>query len=706
MGNFNQKSLVLALTMFLGEGIFNLPLVRRAVAAETPAAIVVPEVKVRPERETPGYAAPTGTTGTKTDVPLRDVPQAVNVITRELIEDQGALSAKDALRNVPGLTIQGGEGGTTSDTFTLRGFRSSTDIFLDGVRDDGDYFRDLSNIERIEVLKGPASVLYGRGSSGGLVNFVTRTPQAAPVRAFELNYGSFDSKRASADFAGPLGDAALSYRLTGAIESSQSHRDSYFLDRKTVAPAVAWQPNADTRVLLQGEYLDDKRLWDGGIPSVGGRPASVPINTFYGSPNDELRNELGRGTLTLEHRLSPAWSVRNVLRYTNLDTDGIRTIPRGVRSVGGVLRVDRSDLLSNRKKDALFNQLEAVHRADYAGLSHVLLIGVELGRQKNDSKAISRAVASAPLFNPAPFVHAPFGAPTSSSVAESDILGVYVQDQVSLSKHWKALVGLRYDSFDTEVRNRIANTTLSRKDSAWSPRGGLVWQPTDASAFYANYSRSFQPSAENLFLNAANVVLEPESTTGYETGAKLDFLGGQLTTNVALFRLERENIRTTDPADPTRQVNAGVQRTNGLELEVSGRIAPGWNVYGGYALLDSRIVKSNTVTGGIPLQGKRPLNTPRHSVSLWSTYKLASGFGFGGGLRHVGERFGRDDNTITLPSYVVLDAALFYEQKGYGVALNLANLTDKVYYESVNFVGQSAFPGAPRSVMLTLRLKF
>ena len=256
------------------------------------------------------------------------------------------------------------------------------------------------------------------------------------------------------------------------------------------------------------------------------------------------------------------------------------------------------------------------------------------------------------------------------------------------------------------MKTRLLNTTLSRSDKGFSPRAGLVWQPTEAIAFYASYSQSFQPSGENLALNAANAVLEPEKTRGYEAGSKLDFLDGRLSANAALFRLERTNIKVTDPNDPIRQINAGVQRTDGFELTITGEPARGWKLYAGYAYLDAKIVESTTVVAGIPLQGKTALNTPRHSASLWSTYKFPSGFGVGVGVNHVGERFGRDDNSVSLPTYTTVDGLFFYEQKHYEVALNVRNLTDRRYFESVNFGGGSNFPGVPLSAVLTLRVKF
>jgi catecholate siderophore receptor len=679
-------------------------------------AQVLPEINVQTTQEADtGYQPLTTTTAAKIDAPLRDIPQTVNVIPEKLIQDQAAQSMQDALKNVPGVSFHIGDG--QRDQFYIRGFDAIGDLFVDGIRDDALYYRDLSNVERIEVVKGPAAVLYGRGSSGGIINRITKKPGVS-VRDVEVTLGSYDKKRAAFDIGETLGEAAA-FRLTGAVEDSGSFRDEGFLERESIAPSLSFQFTEDTRLLLQVEKLHDRRITDMGIPAFRGKPANVNRDTYYGvadaEDNDYSDSDVLSGRATLEHKFSDNVTLRNVFGTYNYELDRKNTFGQIVNESTQRVRLFHGE--TRRQDDGWFNQLELTQKAELAGMQHQLLYGVEVGRQYKDLQVWNYGVRpEVPLFNPGQPALSAFGprpaTPTANNLTTLKVTSAYVQDLLTLSEHWKALVGLRHDKFEQIVDDRRA-ADRDRTDSEWSPRAGLVFQPTAWQSYYVSYSRSFQPSGEVLAFTASQAEMAPEETTNIEIGTKLDFLGGRLSTTAALFHLERENIKNTDPV--TRAlVPVGTQRTRGLELTLTGELAPGWQVYAGYAHLDARITESiatqttNTTPGVVvPLEGNRAALTPQNSANLWLMRDLGQGFSVGGGFNYVGDRYASPDNTVTLDSYLTLDAAAIYRSKQYDVALNLKNLTDEEYFVSGHGASNNLnAPGAPRTAELTLRLHF
>lgn len=688
------------------------PLTLAVACAWLPPALAdsqLPEVAVQAGREAASYQAEVAVSATKTPAPLRDIPQTINVVTERQLQDQGARSLQDALRTVPGVGLSHGDG--QRDQVTIRGFSAIGDQFVDGFRDDALYFRDLSNIERIEVVKGPAAVLYGRGSSGGLINRISKKPGGSQ-REVELVVGSDDLRRLGLDLAERLGEAA-SVRLTGAVEDSGSYRSQGFVKRENIAPSLAFRLGADTRVLLQAEKLSDRRVTDMGVPALNGRPVDVPRETYYGSANaardDTTQSTVTAGAATIEHRFSPELSLRNAFRSYTYHLDRHSTIPGTVVGSGAsaTVRLNRSDV--TREDDGWFNQLELSQRL--AGdVGHQLLYGLEVGEQQKNQRFVRvNNLVTVALFNPV-LVPLPAysAAPATDSVGVMKVAGGYLQDLLTLSPHWKALLGLRYDIFRQEVDDRRAGQPdLARTDREWSPRAGIVFQPDHWQSYYLSWSRSFQPSGETLPQAANANELAPEETSSVELGSKLELFDGQASAALAVFELERSNIKTTDPANPARLVAVGVQRTRGAELSLQGQLARGWQVQAGYAYLDARIVRSNTVSGGVPLEGKRASLTPGHSGNLWLLHDLGGGFNIGGGVNYVGNRYAAPDNTVSLGSYVTADAALLYKSASYDLALNVKNLADKKYYVSAHGDANNLnLPGAPRSIEATLRMRF
>jgi catecholate siderophore receptor len=680
----------------------------------------LPEVKVQGNKDI-GYSPVFSTAATKSNAPLRDVPQTVNVIPKQLIRDQGARSMQDVLRNVPGVSMSNGDG--QRDQVTIRGFSAIADQFIDGIRDDALYFRDLSNIERVEVLKGPAAVLYGRGSSGGLINRVTKKPQAGTFGEVMVNFGSNDLRRTSFD-ANTSASENIDLRVTGAYEDSNSFRDQGFIERGSIAPSVSVKFSEDTKLLVQGEFAKDKRITDFGIPSFNGRPVDVPISTYYGSGNarrdDTTATEVASMTASLNHRFNDAFSVHNVTRYYTYDLDRNNTLPGGTVDTA-TLTVGRNRGKVRREEDGFFNQTDFTFKNALGGFKQEWLFGLEVGQQNKDQQSANQSnIDRVSIFNPGGKVAPPISAAVLNGDAAIpassvfDVLGVYMQDQVALTQEWKALLGIRFDSFmqDTEFARKLA--PLEREDNNWSPRVGLIWQPSESASHYVSYSKSYQPSGESFALAANNSANGPEQTENHEIGTKLDFLDGALSVTGALFNLERSNIKTIDPAKPTVLINVGKQRTNGLELTVNGRLPLGWDISTGYAYLDGRIMQSNSKQASpqtpvmqIPLEGNRPSLTPKHSAFVWAVKQLGSGFSAGGGLNYSDDRFASPSNAVVLPGYLTADLAAYYRSKRVDVALNLKNVTDKKYIVSGHGSNDNLLtPGAPREIQVTLTYKF
>lgn len=681
-----------------------------AAWAQQASEVVLDEVQVRSDRQPDsGYNPPTATSATKIEAPLRDIPQTVNVVPQSLLRDQVAQSMQDALKAVPGVGFSHGDG--QRDQVTIRGFSAIADQFVDGLRDDALYFRDLSNIEQIEVLKGPASVLYGRGSSGGLINRITKKP-GVNLSEVGLTLGRWNQRRGEFDLARAPQDSAVSYRLTGAVERADSYRDQQFLDRKALAASVLIKPSSDTSMLLQADYLKDSRLTDFGIPAYQGRPVNVSPGTYYGAANardvDVSRAEVASLGATLNHRISDSLSLRNALRYYDYSLDRNNTLVGSVNEKAMTASLTRGNV--QRDESGFFNQTELSQKLEFAGMKHQLLYGFEFGRQSKDLLSYSRAnVATVSLFNPVlPTLPLRIdGKPAADNHSVFKVASAYLQDLVTISPQWKALAGVRYDRFQQETHERQpGKPDLSRTDTAWSPRVGLVYQPSSAWSYYASWSKSFQPSGETFALAVNNAQLAPEKTTSQEVGVKWDLPDGKASVTASLFKLERTNIKSVDPTSNT-VVPLGVQRTNGLELTFAGEIAPTWQVWAGYAFLDGEMTTSPAVDSGRPVQGKRPTLTPRQSANLWVTKALGHGFGLGGGLNYVGARFANPGNTVTLPGYTTVDAMAYYRMGPWDVQLKLNNLLNRRYIVAGHGSSPNLnLPGAPRSAQVVARYRF
>lgn len=687
-----------------------LALISPALYAQTQAAsdTSLPMVTISASTD-PGYNPPIATGATKIEAPLRDIPQTVNVIPQALLRDQGALSLQDVLKSVPGVGLSTGDG--QRDQVSIRGFSAIADQFIDGLRDDALYYRDLSNIEQIEIIKGPASVLYGRGSSGGMINRVTKKP-GANVSEATLQAGSWGQKRGQFDLARNHAGSGVAWRITGAVEDADSYRDQQFLEREALAPSAQFKLGANTSLLLQAEYLHDKRVTDFGLPSYQGKPVDVAPSTYYGAANakdfDFSEARVAALGFTLEHHFNQKLSLRNAFRHYDYRLDRNNTLPGSVNETAKTVSLTRGNVLRN--EDGWFNQTELTQNLELGGMQHQLLYGLEIGKQNKDQVVRSQAnAATVSLYNPvAPVV--PFtagGNPTANNLGVFSVASAYAQDLVTLAANWKALAGVRYDHFEQENRERrVGVPNMARTDVAWSPRAGLVYQPAAGQSYYASFSRSFQPSGETFTLVASNANLAPEVTTNKEVGAKFDLMDGRATAGLSLFRLQRTNMKATDPAT-SRVISMGTQRSDGLELTLAGDLGNGWKAWSGYSWLGGRMVASVARDDGQAVQGKRPTLTPEHSANAWLSKELTGNIGVGAGVNYVGDRFANPGNTVTLAGYTAADAMVYYRTKALDLQLNVLNLFDREYIVSGHGSSKHLMlPGAPRSFRVTARYRF
>ncbi|PND33977.1 TonB-dependent receptor [Achromobacter sp. HZ01] len=675
--------------------------------SETSAA-TLPAVSVYGIDDTSqSYNPPDSSSATKIDAPLRDIPQTVNVVPAQVMRDQHANSLQDALKNVPGVSFSSGDG--QRDQVSIRGFTAIADQYVDGFRDDALYYRDLSNVERVDVIKGPAAVLYGRGSSGGLINRITKKP-GEDITQLGLSYGSWNDRRLELDLGRATESGSMAWRLTGAVEKGDSYRDKQFLDRKAIAPSAMLRLGEDTTFLIQTEFLEDRRVTDFGIPAYRGRPVDVDPSTYYGAENardvDYTQARVQSYAGTLNHRFNGTWSLRNATRYYHYTLDRNNTLPGVVNEAAQTVTLNRSNV--RREEHGWTNQTELTQRAQWGSVSHEILYGVEVGQQNKDLVNYSaNNVATVDLFDPVlPTLPMQVGGrPSADNLGRFNTLGLYVQDMVSLGEHWKMLGGVRHDRFEQKTEDRRSGARLSRTDSNWSPRLGLVYQPDAMQSYYVSWSQSYQPSGEAFSLAASNADLAPEKTTNYEIGAKYDFLDGKLSTTVSIFRLERTDIKVNDPVTNSL-VPVGTQRTDGAEWTLSGDLGDGWRAMMGYAYLDARVTESIAKDAGRNVEGKRATLTPRHAGNIWVTKDLGDGFGAGAGLNLVGARYANPGNTVRLPGYVTADVAAWWRKGPYAVQLNVYNLFDAGYIVSAHGTSPNLnMPGAPRNAMLSLQYR-
>lgn len=638
-------------------------------------------------------------TATRTNTPAKLVPQAIDSVKASELTAFGQPTLSEALTGIPGVNASGD---TRFDGVNIRGFSASNDFYLDGFRDDMQYTRDLGNTERVEVLKGPAAVLYGRGSTGGIVNRVSKKPQKGLESSVSAQVGSFDSRRLAADLNGEAGEQ-VQVRLNLAQEDKDSFRNGVTSKRTLLAPSVNWEINDKLNWLLQYERNEHDRTPDRGIPGVNGRPADVPKEYVYSDTRRDFIDDVAQSTRSrLTWDINDQWQLRQQVGYTSLDSQFDNTY---VTSVKGD-QVTRARWQQDLKANSLISNTEAEGQLQTGPVEHRLLVGFEQNWQERTPKLYQNATAI-----PAGNLYDPGSLPTYdgamklSSDANHKVrgYGLYVQDQLSLGD-WHLLAGLRRDDFTVTSRRNDLNKEETVSVTSLSPRLGLVWNPIEEHAFYASYSKTFTPVGGELIgitPGDKNNNLDPQHTRLYEGGVKSDWLDGRLATTLSLYRLEMYNKRSKDPLDPTKVILTGLQRTEGIELSARAQLTDELYLRGGIAIQDAEQVKADA-----DLQGKRPMNVSRQNGELFAGYQSGKQGWFGEtGVTAVGDRFADNANSTTLPGYARFDARAGYRWQQWEAQLSVENLTDHDYFVSATSASQ-IMPGTPRQLHLSAAYRF
>jgi len=653
---------------------------------------------------------PLTSTATKTQTPPRYVPQAIDTVKIDQVQSYGLRTLGDVLTGQPNVSSKQE---ARFDSVYIRGFDATYDVYLDGIRDDAPYVRDFHSIERVEVLKGPAAVLYGRGSQGGIVNRVSKKPARDLDSSVQLGLGRWHTRSLYGDVSANVGDTA-SLRVNVGEERAKSyrHRTNNQSQRQLFAPSLSWDVTPATNWLIQYEQHRYDRPLDQGIPSVRGRPAKVAWDANYGDPKDDVYDRVSIVRSHLTHALTPDWRLRHSLAFFRLHNQFMNTYfnPSNYDSLDEMVKRRRWGREMRTRN--LINTLELEGVFHTAGIEHRTLIGVEHARQQRTPTHYGYPAApDQNLRNPDPSLQYAGAMPVDNvqrHVAHS--LGLYLQDQIKFNEQWQVLLGLRHDSYDIKSRsdpggNKAARASARRRSHDLSPRLGVVWTPRPAHSVYGSLSKTFAPVGGGLFGITPSPGdngnrLPPEHTRQAEIGVKSDWLGGRLSSTLALYHLELYNKRYTDPDNPARVVMRGKQRSRGVELSVAGRVTGNWYVRGGVGLQEAKILRDETGSAG-----KLADNAPRRSGSLFVTWKPAQGWYAETGVTLVSKRIGGRASATTLPGYGRWDALFGYRTPQWDWTVAIVNLTDKLHYASVAHSGETWF-GERRQLMSTVQYRF
>lgn len=666
---------------------------------------LTPRQEVVTINETINYQVLTPTS-TKTATPLLDVPQSISVVTQNLIRDQGMQNMADVVRYVPGITMAQGEG--HRDAPVIRGNATTADFYVNGVRDDVQYYRDLYNVERVEAVKGANALTFGRGGGGGVINRVIKEAQFQPIREISLQGGSFGNKRFSSDFGQSLGNKAA-FRLNGMYENSDSFRHDVNLERYGIAPGLTIKPGERTQLKLSYEHFDDARTVDRGIPSFGGGPSAANRSTFFGDPARSYATAgVNLGSIVIEHQTG-TFNVRNNTLVGDYDKFYQNVFPGAVNADQTLVSLSGYNNATQRRN--LFNQTDVTGAVTTGGLRHTLLMGTEVGRQRSRNFRNTAYFGSGATSIPVPFSSPRTNAPIEFRQAATDadnqptnhVAAAYIQDQIEVSRYLQVVAGIRYDYFGMDFSNRRTAEQLSRTDGMVSPRAAVVLKPMTSVSLYTSYSVSYLPASGDQFssLTATTQTLKPEKFTNYEVGAKWD-AGRSLTFTTAVYRLDRTNTTARDPNNPAQIVLTGSQRTTGYETGVNGNITRRWRTIGGYAYQDAFVTSATTAAA----RGAQVALVPHHTFSLWNNYSFTNRWAMGLGVIHQAEMFTGIDNTVRLPQFTRADLGAYYTlTEAVRLQANVENLFDRTYYATANG-NNNIMPGYARAVRIGLVARF
>lgn len=646
--------------------------------------------------------------GVKTPTLLLNVPQSVSVMDAQQLREQAHRSVADVMQYTPGVSI--GQGEDHRDQLTIRGQNTTADFFLDGLRDDVQYFRPLYNLERVEVLRGANALLFGRGGGGGVVNRVSKVPTAAEAfTTLSANFDSFGAEGLSLDVNQPLG-AQGAFRLNALADGDmKNHRDYKDGERLALNPTVSWLTKDGTLLNASYEWLDDDRVVDRGVPSMDGAPLGSARDTFFADPSVNRTTFGGHiARLRAERSFGANWRVNATLQYANYNKYYRNQYPVAFAEAGPTVTLDGyAD--STDRQNTLF-QLNAVGTFATGPVEHTMLAGVEQGLQESENARRDALFATSnddqvsfaftdPLVVPA----MTYTDPVRDRASEVQFTSAFLQDELSLGEHLILVVGLRLDRFSIEVKDRVGGFALSAEDTELSPRLGVIVKPWESVSAYASYSESFLPRSGDQFLSLSldAQALDPEVFENREVGLKWQPTE-RLALAAAAFEIERDNGVAVDPANPERSVLTGT-KTRGWELQLDGSLTEWWSLNAGYSHLAGR--ELGRFANGLP--ANRDLaQLPEDMLSLWSRFIVTPRLGFGVGVVHQAEQFASLSNAVTLPAFTRVDLAAFFEVSDkLSLQLNVENLFDEHYFPAAHN-DNNITTGEPRYGRLALQYRF
>lgn len=697
---------------------------RRAAILSSAAALVAPlpalaaddaaedrdylprSIIVTGERQ--GYGEEDGSTGTKTPTPLIDVPQTITFVTDDQLEDQSIRQLGEALRYVPGISLETGEG--HRDEIFIRGQETTADFYLDGLRDDAQYYRSLYNVERIEVLKGANALIFGRGGGGGVVNRVSKQARLNGFSAeFDASVDSFGAFSVAGDVNARVSEPAA-LRINAIYEEFNNNRDFYDGRFIGFTPTATVELGDATRLIASYSYNDDERLVDRGNPADGSGPLRGYRDTLFGDRDfNEMSAEVHIARARLEHDFSDALSANGTVQFADYDKAYANILPRGLDGND----VEFSGYRDTQDRRNWIAQANLVWQLETGAIDHTILAGFEAswqdtqnGRanaQFDDGAGGFTSSFTAPISDIFAFPAISLTAPIRDRDSSLEVLSGYIQDQIALGESVEIIAGLRWDRFDLETVDLLTGTPGDRVDEKVSPRLGIILKPTSELSLYTSYATSFLPQAGDQFLilSPSTADFAPEKFTNYEVGLKWAPTADVFLT-AALFRLDRTNTRASDPNNSGLTVLTGESRTEGFEFNVAGEITPQWRANVGYTYLDGEIRTDSTFASA----GTRLQQLPEHQITAWTRYDFTERFGLGLGVIYQDEQFTSFSNAVTLPDYVRVDAAAYFDvSERLSLQVNVENMFDEAYFPSAHG-DNNIQPGEPLSARVGVRFSF
>jgi catecholate siderophore receptor len=650
----------------------------------------------------------------------QDISQSTDTVDKKELAEQNLSLVQDALRNVPGVTLNAGEGGSHGDSVNLRGLSIPDSFFLDGVRDIGQYQRDTFNTDSIVVLLGPASALFGRGSTSGVINSVSKQPMLTPLAAFTVSGGQIDYWRGTGDVNVPLSGTAAARVTVMDQSNSVVERDQVHYHRYGVAPTLSVGIDTPTRLTFSFYKEEENNIPDYGIPFIDGAPAHVPRSNYYSLANyDRTRTNTNIGTIRFEHDFAGDITVSDSLRYANygfeylvtgpfLGNDFVDPPPPGTPYAD--IAISRDQPSSGGTTSLLINRTDVTAKFDVAGFKNTLTSGLELSKEQSNVNRFQNGlddIPATPLLNPAPFYVPPSPVtPYSNPKGRGKDVSLYALDSIALGPNWDVDAGLRWDRFKSSFNEGFSGTGFERTDTFVSPRAAVIYKPDAQQSYYLSYGTSQNPVIEYLIVAPSDDSLSPEKNNTLELGGRLKILGGEAQLTGALFDTRVYNARISDPDDPTVQQMPFDQHVKGVEIGIDGYVTDSWEITANYTHLVDKI----TATSDPLSQDKYVPNTPHDAVNFWTTVEPTAAWTIGGGFTAVSHRYADTENTAGVPAYVVFNAMSSYSvNQHFKLQLNLNNVTDKLYFTSIYYVDiaeNHALPAAGRTLIGTASYRF